>query len=112
MTEGGFGQAEMCVMVVAVADATKLLLGYASEAAKLRAVILRMARTMWEMEVGVKQTSKAGVMNALLERPEMRRLASAGAEATRELLGYHEQSVELAAAMLRMVRVTLTVVHA
>ena len=74
-----------CVTAVAVVDRTKILLGYASEAA-----ILWAARMMWEMEVAVKRTSEAGVMNALLERPEMRRLAAAGAEATTELLGYRE----------------------
>ena len=79
-----------CVTAVAVVDRTKILLGYASEAAKLCAAILWAARMMWEMEVAVKRTSEAGVMNALLERPEMRRLAAAGAEATTELLGYRE----------------------
>ena len=65
--KGGLGLAGTCVTAVAVVDRTKILLGYASEAAKLRAAILWVARMMWEMEVAVKRTSEAGMMNALLE---------------------------------------------
>ena len=65
--KGGLGRAGTCVTAVAVADAMRILLGYASEAAKLRAAILRVAQTMWEMVVVVKRTSEVGVTNALLE---------------------------------------------
>ena len=64
------------------------------------------------MVVVVKQTSEVGMMNALLGKLEMHRLVVAGAEAVRKLLGYCKQSAELAVAILQMMCVALTEMHA